>query len=37
MSIDHESLAQENEELNVIFETAEFGIVVDQHRLCTEH
>jgi PAS domain S-box-containing protein len=32
MSIDHESLAQENEELNVIFETAEFGILLLRNR-----
>ena len=32
MSTDHESLAQENEELNVIFETAEFGILLLRNR-----
>jgi two-component system, sensor histidine kinase and response regulator len=32
MSIDRESLAQENEELNVIFETAEFGILLLRNR-----
>ena len=32
MSIDHESLAQENVELNVIFETAEFGILLLKNR-----
>jgi len=32
MSIDRDSLAQENEELNVIFETAEFGILLLRNR-----
>jgi two-component system sensor histidine kinase/response regulator len=32
MNTDHESLAQENEELNVIFETAEFGILLLRNR-----
>jgi PAS domain S-box-containing protein len=32
MSIDHDSLAQENEELNVMFETAEFGILLLKNR-----
>ncbi|MFZ4710182.1 MAG: response regulator, partial [Zwartia sp.] len=32
MSTDRETLAQENEELNVIFETAEFGILLLRNR-----